>query len=190
MSHAIVQKPLVWRRKIEAPSSRKSCSHTFCPWQHCELRMHALFWAENPTLLNILEESNPARRKNLLQKSQINLYNNHVTIIQYCDQKTRTYYFKAPDIIDNGVDNCCRQLSLISCSHELFSHYKPTFAIVYEHKNCLQAGYSTPIIAHGNSLADSLYYRRCDGRYRNASGDVLDASHIKNTTREVHKGDI
>lgn len=107
-----------------------------------------------------------------MARTQINLLINHITIIQCCNQKTRVYRFNEdpttsyedwmiPGRLPNGP---------------LLRYFKPSFEVVYQHKGCLQAGQSIPIIVRGANLAESIYYRRCNGQYRNACGQVLKRS--------------
>jgi len=57
--------------------------------------------------------------------------------------------------------------------HEHLGEFNPEFEVIYRHKGCLQAGDCVPIFVRGASVADSIYYRRCDGEYRNVHGQKL-----------------
>jgi hypothetical protein len=160
---------VVWQRAPVAATPTKKCLHPLCSWQQCELKLFALFWAENPTFLAVYEERDPDRRDALMNRTGISLHTNHITITQYCDQKTRAYQFDD----DPSAAHQDWMIPGRRVNGQLFPWFKPTFEVVYEHKGCLQAGYSIPIVVGGTAIIRDIYYRRCDGHYRNICGQAL-----------------
>ena len=138
----------VWRRPSTPPGPKKSCTHPLCPWQTCELRLYALFWAENPIFLDIYEEPNHVRRKELLDKAGLTLDMNHITIVQYCDGK-RQYRFSEDRSVIDRADDWMRTPGAIN--KPLIKYFKPMFEVIYEHRGCFfdEDSAERPIIVCG-----------------------------------------
>jgi hypothetical protein len=119
-----------------------------------------------PDVLDVLEESDPARRDILWTRTHVDPNTNHITIMQFCDQKTRAYKF------DYDKD-ALRPKWIHRPNFPLLERFQPDFEIVFEHRGCLQVGDSVPIIVRAGDLIRDIYYRRCNGHHRNVCGQAL-----------------
>lgn len=138
-------------------------------WQYSHLRLYALFWAENPVILEIYEEFKSTRKRVLMDRLGIKkLLATLVTIVQFCDQKIRNYNFIHARVHPRGAWRL---------QHGHLREFNPEFEVVYRHKGCLQAGDCITTVVRGASVVNSIHYRRCDGEYRNARRQKL----IRNT---------